>query len=62
MVAQAEHLPHLNELQSRFEVTALAEPSATVREAMCARFGIPGEHADWRSLVDAGGLDAVLIA
>ena len=29
---------------------------------MCARFHIAGEHADWRSLIDAGGLDAVLIA
>ena len=62
MVAQAEHLPHLNELQGRFEIAALAEPSRTVRDAMCARFAIPGSHADWRSLIDAGGLDAVLIA
>ena len=62
MVAQTEHLPHLNELQDRFEISALAEPSKTVREAMCARFHIAGEHADWRSLIDAGGLDAVLIA
>ena len=62
MVAQAEHLPHLNELQGRFEIAALAEPSRTVRDAMCARFAIPSSHADWRSLIDAGGLDAVLIA
>jgi len=62
MVAQAEHLPHLNELQDRFQVTALAEPSQTVREAMCARFDIAGSHTDWRSLIEAGGLDAVLIA
>ena len=62
MVAQAEHLPHLNELQGRFEIAALAEPSRTVRDAMCARFAIPGSHADWRSLIDAGGLDAMLIA
>jgi predicted dehydrogenase len=62
MVAQAEHLPHLNELQDRFRIAALAEPSQTVREAMCARFGIPAGHADWRSLVDGGGVDAVLIA
>jgi predicted dehydrogenase len=62
MVAQAEHLPHLNELQDRFRIAALAEPSQTVREAMCARFGIPAAHDDWRSLVGTGGLDAVLIA
>src|SRR5262249_28883833 len=34
----------------------------TVREAMCTRFAIPAGHADWRALVDAGELDAVLIA
>ena len=62
MIAQAMHLPHLNELQSRYSVTALAEPSATVREALCARFGIPKGFADWRSLVDGTDLDAVLIA
>jgi hypothetical protein len=62
MVAQAEHLPHLNELQDRFRIAALAEPSRTVREAMCARFAIPAGYADWRPLVDGGGLDAVLIA
>ena len=62
MVAQAEHLPHLNELQDCFRVAALAEPSQTVRDAMCARFAIPAGYADWRSLVDAGDLDAVVIA
>ncbi len=62
MVAQAEHLPHLNELQDRYRIAALAEPSPTVRDAMCARFGIPAAHADWRSLIEGGGLDAVLIA
>jgi len=62
MVAQAMHLPHLNELQDRFAVAALAEPSPTVRDALCARFGIAGGFADWPELVDAGGLDAVLIA
>jgi hypothetical protein len=62
MIAQAMHLPHLNELQDRFSVAALAEPSQTVREALCARFGIPGGHADWRSLLDAAELDAVVIA
>lgn len=46
MVAQAMHLPHLNELQDRFTVAALAEPSATVRDALCARFGIGGSYTD----------------
>ncbi len=62
MIAQAMHLPHLNELQARFAVEALAEPSATVREPLCARFGIPGSYDDWRALLDRTPLDAVLIA
>jgi len=62
MIAQAMHLPHLNELAQRFRVAALAEPSQTVREELCARFGIPAGFADWRSMLDATPLDAVLIA
>ena len=62
LVAQAMHLPYLSELTSEFDLAALAEPSQTVREALAARYGIPGAYADWRSLVDAGNLDAILIA
>ena len=62
MIAQAMHLPHLNELADRFRVTGLAEPSATVRDALCARFGIPGAYADWRAMLDGAPLDAVLVA
>jgi hypothetical protein len=32
-----------------------------VREALAARYGIPGVHADYRALLDAGGLEAVVI-
>jgi predicted dehydrogenase len=62
MIAQAMHLPHLNELQDRFTLSALAEPSTTVRDALCARFGIAGSYADWRSMLDGAALEAVLIA
>jgi predicted dehydrogenase len=62
MVAQAMHLPYLSELRDRFELAALADPSRSVREALAARYRVPGVHADHRSLLDAGGLDAVLIA
>jgi predicted dehydrogenase len=61
MVAQAMHLPYLSELRDRFELAALADPSRSVREALAARYGVP-VHADHRGLLDAGGLDAVLIA
>ena len=61
LVAQAEHLPYLAALRDRFTLAALAEPSATVREALGARYGIPGLHADYRALLDAGELDAVVV-
>jgi predicted dehydrogenase len=62
LVAQAMHLPYLTELAGRFRIAGLAEPSRTVREALAARFPIDATHADWRSLVDAGSLDALLVA
>ena len=61
LVAQAEHVPYLAALRDLFELTALAEPSQTVREALGARYGIAGLHADYRSLLDAGGLDAIVV-
>jgi predicted dehydrogenase len=62
LVAQAMHLPNLAARPDRFRVAALAEPSEIVRSALGARYGIGGLHTDYRGLLDAGGLDAVLIA
>ena len=61
MIAQAMHLPHLNELQDRFVVSALAEPSEHVRTALSARFGIAGGFADWRKMLGETPLDAVVV-
>ena len=61
LVAQAEHLPYLSAMRDRFSLAALAEPSLTVREALGARYGIAGLHADYRAMLDAGGLDAVVV-
>jgi predicted dehydrogenase len=61
LVAQAEHLPYLSSLRDRFSIAALAEPSRTVREALAARYGIEGVHAEYGSMLDAGGLDAVVV-
>jgi predicted dehydrogenase len=62
MVAQAEHLQNLLQLHDRFEIAAVADPSRIVREAMAARYGVAGVHEDYRRLLDAGGLDAVLVS
>jgi len=61
LVAQAEHLPHLSALRDRFVLAGIAEPSRTVREALGARYGVTRLHADYRELLDAGGLDAVVV-
>jgi predicted dehydrogenase len=61
LVAQAMHLPYLSQLREGFELVALAEPSATVRQTLQARYGVPRGHADYRELLDAGGLDAVVV-
>src|SRR5437763_9095989 len=61
MVAQAMHLPHLSQLQRHVELTALADPSRTVRDAIGARYGVRRLHDDYHSLLEED-LDALLIA
>jgi predicted dehydrogenase len=62
MVAQAEHLQNLLQLSDRFELAALADPSATVRDAMGARYAVSRLYEDYATLLDAGSLDAVVIS
>jgi predicted dehydrogenase len=61
LVAQAMHLHYLAARRDLFELAALAEPSRAVREALGARYGIAGLHAEYRALLDAGALDAVVV-
>jgi predicted dehydrogenase len=61
LVAQVVHLPLLQRLDELFRVTALAEPDPSVRRAVAARHGIASTHAEHRSLLDAGGVDALLV-
>src|SRR5206468_1988046 len=61
LVAQAEHLPYLSAMRDRYSIAALAEPSLTVRDALGARYGMAGLHADYHAMLDAGGLDAVVV-
>lgn len=60
-IAQAVHLPALTALEDRFRVVALADPSATVRDALAGRYPGVRMHADWRDALDGGGLDAVIV-
>lgn len=61
LIAQVAHLPYLTELQDRFELVALAEPSRKVREALSWKYRIPRTYADFRALIQDASVDAVLI-
>jgi myo-inositol 2-dehydrogenase / D-chiro-inositol 1-dehydrogenase len=62
-VAQAVHLPLLTKLSDRFAVASVCDLSASTRDAVGARYGVPVERrfADAHELVAAGGVDAVAI-
>jgi predicted dehydrogenase len=59
LIAQAMHLPYLAEKCDRFTISALAEPSRTVREVLGARYGISALHADYRGLL--GEVEALVV-
>ena len=60
LIAQVMHLPYLNELEERFEVTALCDLSETVA-AGCARgYGVARVHTRWPDLLSED-LDAVMV-
>jgi len=62
LVAQAEHLHFLAHYQERFELVAVADPSATVRDALQRRYNLEATYADYRGLLDGTKLDAVLVS
>ena len=61
LIAQAVHLPTLRELDDRYEVVGLADPSPAVRARVAARHGIPATYAGHRELLDRAGADALLV-
>jgi predicted dehydrogenase len=61
MIAQTVHLPTLAGLADRFRTVAVADPSATVRDALPARHAGLRTHADWREMLDAERLDALVV-
>ena len=61
LVGQAAHAPTLWEEQDRFEFVVVADPSATVRETVAARYRVPYAVATLDDAL-ALGLDAVVIA
>ncbi|MFG1710023.1 Gfo/Idh/MocA family protein [Nonomuraea sp. M3C6] len=62
-VAQAVHLPLLAKRPDLYTIAAVADLSAEVTEVIGDRYGIPPRRrfTDLGDLLDAGGLDAVMI-
>lgn len=62
-VAQSVYLPLLVRLEGRFRISAVCDLSASVRDAVGARYGVPPDrrHASLREMLDAGGLDALVV-
>ena len=60
-VAQVVHLPVLQSLPHLFEVHAACDISTTLLQVIGARFDIPNRYDNVISMLDAGGLDAVLV-
>ena len=60
-ITQLMHLPHLCELDDRFEVAGVCDASPGLARLMADRYHVPLATADYRDLLRAG-LDAVLVA
>jgi predicted dehydrogenase len=60
MIAQVMHLPHLAELDDRFQVEALCDLDQPLAEACANRYRVPEVFTDWRDLV-AQSLDVVMV-
>ena len=61
LVAQAMHLHYLAHLGGRFDLVAVVDPSATVREGLQRRYGLEATFASYEQLLDGAKLDAVVI-
>jgi predicted dehydrogenase len=61
LVGQAAHAAFLWDERDRFELVALADPSAAVRAAVGDRYGIPERHEGLDDLLGLG-LDAVVVS
>jgi predicted dehydrogenase len=61
LVAQAMHLHYLKHQTERFDLVALAEPSATVRQSLKQLYNLEATYADYRELLDGTRLDAIVI-
>lgn len=59
LIAQVMHLPHLRELDDRYELVAACDVSASVVEACGRRYGLSETYGDYRSMLAEASLDVI---
>ncbi len=60
-IAQVQHMPNLHELQDLFEVTWTCDVSAKVAAYLADRFNVPNHTTDFRKVLEAEDVDAVIL-
>jgi predicted dehydrogenase len=61
LIAQAIHLPNLARLDDAFELVAIADVSRSVADGLAARHAPGRSYTDWRAMLDAERLDALVV-
>ena len=61
LIAQAIHLPRLAAMPDRFAIAAVADPSPRVIGALATRYAPARGYLDWREMLAAEPLDAVVV-
>ena len=60
-IAQVQHMPNLHELQDLFEVAWTCDVSAGLAGYLAGRFNVPHHTTDYRDVIGAPDVDAVLL-
>jgi predicted dehydrogenase len=60
LIAQVMHLPHLRDLDDRFEIAALCDISRGTLDAVADHYGVARRYTRWQDLLEQD-LDAVLV-
>ena len=61
VIAQTVHLPLLERLRERFEVTAVCDLSASLTERTADRYGVPRRYTDLGTMLAEGGFEALVL-
>src|SRR5512135_99833 len=61
VIAQVMHLPHLLELDDRFELRAVCDIAEPTAQDCARRYGNPSTYTSWEEMLSSAPLDAVLV-